>query len=130
MTAPFPTVNTVPFCGACGWDVTNNNLNDDELCDSCGADLIAFGFGDLLPPTALEAVSGVGEVTFIWTDNPGADTTESRSRLNDETFSAWATDTSPTTVVAGVTGDKIHFQVRSIDNAISGPSRQITGTVL
>jgi hypothetical protein len=129
MTIPSPLVNTVPFCGACGWDVTNHNLNDDVLCDACGADLLAFGFKDLLPPTQLEAVSASGGVDFSWTANPDADFTESHYAIDNGAYNAWVFDTSPTSVPAS-SGSKVHFEVRSSDNGVKGPSRRISGTAL
>ena len=43
MTIPSPPVNTFPYCGACGWDAAAQNVTDGPLCDSCGADLTAYG---------------------------------------------------------------------------------------
>lgn len=42
MTIPNPAVNTWPHCGACGYDVRRFMLDNDGLCDSCGADVSAF----------------------------------------------------------------------------------------
>ena len=44
MTAPFITT---PYCGQCGWNPDNSGLGDldnDLVCDSCGADLTLYGF--------------------------------------------------------------------------------------
>ncbi len=37
-------VNTYPYCGSCGYDVSGYNLNEDIVCDACGADISYFGF--------------------------------------------------------------------------------------
>jgi len=42
---------TMPYCGACGYDSTEN-VNDDVLCDSCGEDLTLHGFVKPEPPAA------------------------------------------------------------------------------
>lgn len=42
MTVPIATVDTAPYCGACGWD-TRLNLGEDLICDSCGSNLAASG---------------------------------------------------------------------------------------
>ncbi len=48
MTLPIASVNTKPYCGSCGWEVNqafpHGDRNSDLFCDSCGADLIAYGF--------------------------------------------------------------------------------------
>jgi len=36
-------MTTMPYCGACGYDTTEN-VNDDALCDACGEDLTLHGF--------------------------------------------------------------------------------------
>lgn len=43
MTAPFATVDTSPYCGACGLNVFIHNANGDLVCDSCGAPQAAYG---------------------------------------------------------------------------------------
>lgn len=90
MTLPIAEVSTFPFCGSCGYMVTNpttstGDLGTDLFCDACGADLIAYGFvvatgatpgipGVLTPATAvvpydlagLQATGALGETT-AWT---------------------------------------------------------------
>ena len=44
MTLPIATVDTQPFCGACGWDASLQDMHTDLICDACGADLTAYGF--------------------------------------------------------------------------------------
>ena len=127
MTYPIATVNTFPYCGACGWVLPNHNLGDDVLCDSCGADFSAFIPVGLLP-AQVDATQGSGTVTFSWTANPSADSEE--SSVSDDglvTWSAFAADTS-TTVVSAVAGTVVGFRLRSILGGVEGPIRSISKT--
>ena len=130
MTFPIAEVSTYPFCGSCGRETYGppvfTDLANDLVCDGCGADLLAFGYAATVPPTALLATPGSLQVTFTWTANPGADSTESRSKVAANAWSAWATDTSPTVVVAAA-GETVLFEVRSIVNGVPGPSIQTSG---
>ena len=121
MTFPISTVNTVPFCGACGWDV-NQNVTDQDLCDSCGADLNAFGFAGAVPPVAPVGTPGAADVSFAWTSNAEADSDETSVSVDGAlaVWSAFATDTSPT-VVAATTGTLVGIRVRSVVNGFAGP---------
>ncbi len=51
-------VNTFPHCGACGYNVSEYNVNSDEFCDSCGADVTDFGFG--------KAATGTAGIPGVW----------------------------------------------------------------
>jgi hypothetical protein len=35
---------TIPFCGSCGYDHEARNINGDQLCDACGAEVSYYGF--------------------------------------------------------------------------------------
>ena len=123
------TVTTVPFCGACGADWVGYELNVDKFCDACGHDVRLNGFGGLVPPVAPVATPGSGTVSFAFTVNPDADSTES-SVSNDgalAVWSAWAADTSPT-VVSAIAGTLVGIRVRSIVNGVAGPFSESTGT--
>ena len=52
MTIPNTAVNTFPYCGACGYDVNQYNVTSNDLCDSCGGFLSAYG---LIASTAATA---------------------------------------------------------------------------
>ena len=128
MTFPISTVNTVPFCGACGWDV-NKNENDDLFCDACGADLIAFGFGDLLPPTDLAAVGGSLQVTVTWTEAPDSSDLTTRINSVEQPHSIGAT--SPWLVAGLNPGDVVQVRVRTVLDGIQGPwSPPVSATAL
>lgn len=119
---------TYPFCGSCGWDFTEN-LNNDIFCDSCGADLRLFVDAGQIPPEDLVAVGGAGDVTFTWTPNAGADSTESRSiRTQVPVWTDWLADTSPTVIVADP-GETVCLEVRSVVNGVPGPADQACATV-
>lgn len=120
---PISTVNTAPFCGSCGFELTAlHSLAPALICDACGADLRAFGFGAYVPPSDVEGTPGSGSVSFAWTDNTAADTTET-SVSDDGDLAVWsdfATDTSPT-VVSATAGTTVGIRVRSVFNGIAGP---------
>ena len=130
MTFPIAEVSTYPFCGSCARETYGpyafEDLADDLVCDGCGADLLAFGFAASIPPTDLLATPGSLQVTFTWTANTAADSTESRSKVAANAWTAWTTDTSPTIVVAGA-GETVLFEVRSIVNGVPGPVIQTSG---
>ena len=127
MTYPIATVETLPECGACGWDLTEN-LHADTLCDSCGADYVAFGGAGIVPPVAPVATPGSGTVSFAFTVNTSADSTQSSESDDDlATWSVWATDTSPT-VVSAVAGTIVGLRVRSVVDGIAGAYTQQTDT--
>ena len=128
MTFPSPQVITVPFCGACGWDVFEHNLNDDLFCDACGADLVAYGFFPLPPFRVATDNTVPGQVEFGWTENPRADETESRWRLDFGTWSAWEPDDSPT-LVFGAAGQRARIQLRSLVGLIPGPERNASAEI-
>ncbi|RLB67572.1 MAG: hypothetical protein DRH08_03320 [Deltaproteobacteria bacterium] len=68
--------DTRPYCGQCGWAPDNSGLGDidnDLICDSCGADLALYGFapeGPTNPPSVPNANAGPEQVTFQWTASP------------------------------------------------------------
>ena len=127
MTYPIATVNTFPYCGACGWVLVNRNLGNDVFCDSCGGDFSAFMPVGLLP-AQVGFTQGSGQVTFTWTANPAADSEE--SSVSDDglvTWSAFAADT-PDTVVSAVAGTVVGFRLRSILGGVEGPVRNISTT--
>ena len=132
MTFPVSTVHTVPYCGSCGRETLGpwayEDLAKDLICDGCGADLLAFGWAGLIPPTAL-SLSGddplAGDVSVTFVADPGADSTDLR----------WGVNVDPVTVITGVTSvfvltevvtgavstDKVSIQLRSVVNAVPGP---------
>ena len=115
---------TFPFCRACGWHVTTISFQypdraADDICDSCGDDLLESGFAAAEPPTALLATAGSLQVTFTWTDNPDADSTDFRHQTDGGAFTLVSPDTSPTVVVAGA-GEVVSGQVRSVLNGVAG----------
>ena len=121
MTSSIPTVNTVPFCGACGWDVTlAGDLSSDLICDACGADLRAYGFLPPPPaPTDLAAVGGSLVVTFTWTEV--VDTTyDFEHQIEAETPVVTVGATSPWAIVAAA-GEEVTGRVRSVVGGFAGP---------
>ena len=111
--------DTRPFCGACGWDTTLN-ANSDQFCDACGADLARFVGPGIEPPSAVTPTPGTGQVSFAFTVNTDADTTESQTSDDGVTWTEWATDTSPT-VVSAVAGTTVCIRLRSIVDGFVGP---------
>ena len=112
---------TVPYCRACGWDFVNKpDLATDNICDSCGDDLLESGAGTIIPPTVLLATAGSLSVSFTRTDKPHADTTDFRSQIDGGAFTVVSPDTSPT-VIAALEGEVVSGQVRSVTNGIAGP---------
>ena len=109
---------TFPFCGSCGWDM-NENLNADVFCDACGADLRRFLEPGQFAPTAFTGIPSESGVDFTWIPNPGASSTESRFSIDGAEYSAWITDTSPTTVPASP-GEEVCLQLRSVINGQEG----------
>ena len=117
---------TLPFCGACGYD-WNKNVSNQSRCDSCGSDIVYSGGAGITPP-AVVATPGSGTVSFAFTVNPAADSTESSVSDDDlATWSAWAADTSPT-VVSAVAGTVVGIRVRSVVNGIPGPYTEQSDT--
>ena len=132
MTFPIAEVNTVPYCGSCGRETLGppsfEDLHSDLVCDGCGADLLAFGWAGLVPPTGL-SLSGddplAGDVSVTFVADPGADTTDLRYGVNVD----------PDTIITGVTSvyvllqatsgavstDKVSIQLRSVVGGILGP---------
>ena len=79
-TVPNSAVNTHPYCGACGYRVAQFNVTDGFLCDSCGADLTAFGiaasttgspttgWNGWAPQDIATAIAGAtGDPATVWT---------------------------------------------------------------
>lgn len=127
---PISTVDTAPFCGSCGFELTAlHSLTPALICDACGADLRAFGFGGLIPPEAPVGTPGSGSVSFAFTVNPEADLTQSSESV-DGALAVWSdfsADTSPT-VVSAVAGTLVGLRVRSVLNGIPGPYTESSGT--
>ena len=117
MTLP-ATVDTSPYCGACGWDyVAAANLNNDGFCDACGAFLAAYNPALASPGTAATAASL--SVSFAWTENAASDTTNFRSRINGGVWTTLLDQTTPNVVVAAE-GDTVEGQVQSVTDGVLG----------
>ena len=119
MTLVSPYVSTPPYCGACGWDANAQNTGDTGLCDSCGADLSAFGFDQLAAPV-ITATAGSLKVTLTWTATPGADASETSYTIDGGAAVVTNPATSPQVVVAA-DGEVVAGKVRSIENGLPGP---------
>jgi len=109
---------TVPFCGACGFDA-NGGLNEDEFCDSCGADLNRFGFAGLFPPDDLAAVGGSLTVTFTWT--AALDTQDLLYQIDGGAPVLIEDATAAGEIVAATEGQKVAGAVRTVLNGVPGP---------
>jgi len=117
---PIASVDTYPFCGACGYD-QSNRLADDAFCNSCGADLTAFGAGfGIGAPADLAATGESLNVTFTFTANTNADTTDFRSSIDGAAWVVQTDVTSPVDIVAAE-DEVVAGQVRSVDHGIAGP---------
>jgi len=115
---------TAPFCGACGWDFVRVNTNNDIFCDSCGADLRRFLIIGLIPPLDLGAVPTDTDVTFSWTDNPEADSTEYQTQTDVDPWTDWAPAVSPI-VLVGPPGTRFCIRVRSVLDGDPGPAAEL-----
>ena len=109
---------TVPFCGSCGWDA-NENIDPEEFCDACGADLNRFGFTGLFPPTDLAVTGESQQVTVIWTEAP--DTSDLLVKVNDDPTILLVGETSPSVIAPLGAGDKVSVSVRTVLNGVAGP---------
>jgi hypothetical protein len=112
---------TVPYCGACGWDTTNQNNGDrgtDGICDSCGADLTAFGFAAVLAATDLVAAIATDKVTYTFTEN--SDTTDARYSIDGAEFVFDDDVSSPYDVVIAAVGE-VELQIRTVESGDFGP---------
>jgi hypothetical protein len=130
MTLPVSGVVTVPFCGSCGRETfgewSSEDLAADLICDSCGADLLAYGWtAGLLPPTNVAITTddpGVGDFQVTFVENASADTNTVQYRLDG---GAWITDafaTSPHDVLGPFAASTfVEVQVKSIEGGVSGP---------
>ena len=118
MTLASPYVSTPPFCGACGYDISRSNTGDTDKCDSCGAELAAFGF-DRLDAPVITATAGSLKVTLTWTATVGADASETSYTIDGGTAVVTNPATSPQVVVAA-DGEVVAGKVRSIENGIPG----------
>ena len=131
MTFPIVEVNTVPYCGACGRETfgppTHEDLAKDLICDGCGADLLAFGWGGFVPPADL-AVScddpGAGQVTVTWTTDVSSTTDDILVGDNVDPDTIDQGVTSPKVIGVFAGGNKITVQVRSLVNGFPGPWSQ------
>ena len=112
------TVDTKPFCGACGWDyVRSANRDSDGFCDACGADLSAYDAS--LTAVAIVATAASLSVSFAWTENAASDTTDFRSRINGGVYTILLDQTTPNVVVA-LEADVVEGSVRSIVDGVTG----------
>ena len=123
---------TTPYCRACGWDfVRSPNLDEDQFCDACGDDLTqSIGSVPLLPPSGFTATPGVGTVTFAWTANGDADSTDFRHQTDGGAWTEVIGDTS-TTIVVAAAGEEVCGQLRSVTDGVNGawtPSTCATAT--
>lgn len=109
--------STVPFCGSCGFDA-NNSLHEDGFCDSCGADLLRFGFAGLLPPTDLAAALGTDEVVFTWT---AADDTQDVLYQIDGAEPVFDDDAASPYTVSAAAVAKVALAVRTVLGGAIGP---------
>jgi len=123
MTTPVQTVSTLPYCGACGWDTTQN-VGSDTLCDACGADFTAFDGGGMQPPVVVSLTETGGTATLTFTANTDADTT-------DILWAITGTTTDDTDIVEDISspydllqamqvGDTMTTRERSVDNGFAG----------
>lgn len=113
---------SAPYCRACGWDFVNTpDKNNDSVCDSCGDKLTnSVDPVGQVPPTVLLATAGSLSVSFTWTDNVAADSTDFRSQIDGGVFTVVIGDTSPT-VIAALEGETVSGQVRSVTDGVEGP---------
>ncbi len=110
---------TAPFCRSCGWDfIGAPNRDSDSQCDSCG-DLITESYGLDGDPVAVVATGGSLDVSFAWTDNPGADTTDFRHQTDGGAWTTIVSDTSPAVIVAAE-DEIVNGQVRSVIAGFAG----------
>jgi len=126
-----PVVETYPYCGACGYTVStlSPNHNSDQFCDSCGADLSSY-WNALTPPPAVVATPSDDEVSFAYTVNSAADSTQtSESDDSLATWSDFATDTSPTVIAVTEAGVIAGVRVRSVKGGQFGPHIEQTSGV-
>ena len=117
-------VDTLPFCGQCGWDVVASNLNDDHYCDACGADIVYYSKGHLPPAvTSLEEAAGTATMTFV--ANTGADSTDIRWQITGTTADDGGVVegiTSPYDLLQAMQiGDTMYADLRSVLSGIVGP---------
>ncbi len=121
------TVDTKPFCGACGWDyVRSANRDSDGFCDACGADLSAYD--PTLNPVSVTATAGSLSVSFAWTANVTADTTDFRSRIDGGVYTILTNQTTPN-VVAALEGQTVEGSVRSVSSGVVGPWGKVDSAV-
>jgi hypothetical protein len=129
MTFPVAGVVTVPYCGSCGRETfgpdQNEDLADDLVCDSCGADLLAFGWtAGMLAPTGVvlsEDDPLFGDVSVTFVANVGGDSTDIQYRING---GLWILDETVTSVyeINDVPVDGfVETQLRSVDGGVAGP---------
>jgi hypothetical protein len=133
MTIPDGGVVTVPYCGACGWApfgepvAPADDLNDDLVCDACGADLLAYGWtAGILAPTGVSLLEDDptvwGSVIVTFTANAGADSTDMRYRFNSNPVWVLVTGVSTLDTIDDVpAGALVDVQLRSVDAGVTGP---------
>jgi hypothetical protein len=131
MTFPVATVDSKPYCGACGWNTysvtsLHVDIHQDLICDSCGSDLLAFGWTvGHVPPTVFTVQGDTPlalQATFAWIVQPLADTTDLQWRVNVDPWNLESAATTPHVETGPFTsGDKIEGQVRSVNGGTPGP---------
>lgn len=141
MTFPIAAVQTVPYCGACGRETlgpyAHADLHDDLICDGCGADLLAFGWAGLIPPTGV-SLSGddplAGDVSVTFVAEPGADSTDLRYGVNVDPVTVITGVTSVYVLTQATTGavstDKVSVELRSVVNGVPGPWGQAASVTI
>jgi len=113
--------DTAPFCSHCGYDFVKKNVNNDNFCDSCGADLTySVNPIGLLTPSGVSATPGSLSVTFAWLENVDADSTDFRSQIDGGPWTVVLGDTT-TTVIAALEGEEVCGQLRSVIDGVTGP---------
>jgi hypothetical protein len=138
MTFPVSTVVTVPYCGSCGrepfgeWSETD--LAADLICDSCGADLLAYGWtAGILTPTGVvlsEDDPGFGDVSVTFVANVGADTTDIQYRFDGGLWTFDDDVTSVYVISGAASGALVETQLRSVESGVAGPWGEVSSVTV
>lgn len=128
---PAGDTNTVPFCGTCGWDHIAQNKNNDQFCDSCGADVTRFGFGPTNSPSVPNASAGTGQVSFSWIPAVNFSDYQFRSSIDGADYVVVGPNATSPQVVVGTVGQEICGSLRAkTDGIYSEWSADSCATVL